>query len=407
MRGARPLEGLRIIELSALVAPPLGGMTLAELGAEVIRIDPPGGGVDIARWPLAPWGASLFWAGLNQGKRSVTIDYRRHEGRALVRRLVCCGGQGGALALTNLPMSGALSYDALCEGRPDLILVGIQGDRHGGTAVDYTVICRTGLPGITGPAGTRDQVNHVLPAWDLCTGYLAAISVLAAERRRRLTGEGSHVRLNLEDVALATMSHLCYLAEAELGSVQERQGNDLFGAFGRDFETADAERVMVVGLTGRQWRSLCAATAIGPAVTEMGHRLGLELDREGDRYVARNAIAALIEPWVASRPLQEVAEVFDHHGVCWGRYQSVSSLVRNDPSCSEQNPMFRRIEQPGIGPVLGSASPMTFYGRREPPVPAPRLGEHTAAVLSTLLGIEPAKIQELTPQGVIGSPAMA
>lgn len=401
------LQGLRIIELSAFVAAPLGGMSLAQLGAEVIRIDPPGGGVDYGRWPLAPDGASLFWAGLNQGKRSVTLDYRRPEGLDVLRRLMLAGGDDGGIVLTNLPLLDVLEATTLRNLRPDLILVSIQGDRHGGTAVDYTVNCRTGLPLLTGPGDCDEPVNHVLPAWDLCAGHLAAVGVLAAERKRRLTGEGTHVRLALEDVALAALSHLGYVAEAELGGHRERHGNELYGAFGRDFQTRDGERVMVVGLTRRQWRTLVDATGASEAVAALEQQLGLDLDREGDRYRARRALAGLIGPWVAARDFAQVAETFDRHSVCWGRYQTVAGLVGTDPSCSEANPLFKRIEQPRIGRVLGAASPLAFDGARVPPCPAPRLGEHTRGTLKHLLGLTDEALRDLAARGVIGGASEA
>jgi len=93
------LAGLRVVEVSAFVAAPLGGATLAALGADVIRVDPIGGGIDAGRWPLGPDGRSLYWAGLNQGKRSLALDLRSEEGRELVARLITCPGDGGGILL--------------------------------------------------------------------------------------------------------------------------------------------------------------------------------------------------------------------------------------------------------------------------------------------------------------------
>src|SRR5579859_6728794 len=92
---AKPLTGLRVIEFATFVAGPLGGMTLAQLGAEVIRIDPPGGSADYSRWPLAASGTSLYWTGLNKGKRSLVADIRSAEGRDLIARLIAGSGPGG------------------------------------------------------------------------------------------------------------------------------------------------------------------------------------------------------------------------------------------------------------------------------------------------------------------------
>src|SRR5260370_29269181 len=101
--GAGILAGLRVVEISAFIAAPLGGATLAAMGADVIRVDPPGGGVDIARWPLHR-GRSLYWAGLNLGKRSVTIDMRHGPRQANVAKLTTPPGEGGGIFLTTLPV---------------------------------------------------------------------------------------------------------------------------------------------------------------------------------------------------------------------------------------------------------------------------------------------------------------
>ncbi|WP_262402279.1 CoA transferase [Actinomadura sp. CNU-125] len=122
-----PLAGMRIVEISSFVAAPLGGMTLAQLGAEVIRVDPVGGGPDIDRWPLAPSGRSLYWAGLNKGKRSVTADLRSAEGRGIVARLAAeCG-----TVLTNAPPRDGLGPDELAAPRPDLVHVQLLGRATG------------------------------------------------------------------------------------------------------------------------------------------------------------------------------------------------------------------------------------------------------------------------------------
>jgi len=155
------LDGLRVVELSAFIAAPLGGATLAALGADVIRVDPPGGGIDIDRWPLHR-GRSLYWAGLNQGKRSVTGDTRTEEGQRKVARLIAAPGEGGGIVLTNLPLKGWNSYAQLALLRRDLIMVAITGDRDGRAAVDYTVNAALGIPWLTGPEDHDGPINHVL-----------------------------------------------------------------------------------------------------------------------------------------------------------------------------------------------------------------------------------------------------
>src|SRR4029077_8913577 len=201
------LAGLRVVEPSAFVAAALGRRAVAAFGGDVLRVDPPGGGIDIDRWPLHR-GRSLYWAGLNQGKRSVVIDTRHEHGPEKVARLITAPGEGGGILLTNLPVSGWNSYDELKKRRGDLIMVVITGNRDGSQAVDYTVNAALGFPFITGPEGTEGPVNHVLPAWDAKPAVFAATATLAAERHRRLTAQGQLFELSLSDVGLAVAGHL-------------------------------------------------------------------------------------------------------------------------------------------------------------------------------------------------------
>ena len=204
------LNGLRVVEGSAFVAVPLAGMTLAQMGADVIRFDRLEGGLDAGRWPLAPSGQSLFWAGLNKGKRSIAVDMRHPEGR-------------------------------------DLIMVSLLGDRHGRPQVDYTVNPALGIPDITGPEGHDTPVANALPAWDLMAGHMCVSSVLAAERHRLRKGVGQEVTLSLKVIAAATLGHLGMIGDATLNETQRtKSGNALYGAYGQDFLCADGRRVMVI-----------------------------------------------------------------------------------------------------------------------------------------------------------------
>ncbi|MGE4336781.1 MAG: CoA transferase [Pigmentiphaga sp.] len=398
------LAGMRIVEAAAFVAAPLGGMSLAQMGADVIRIDALQGGLDWRRWPIAESGASLFWCGLNKHKRSVALDLASPRGRELAQAIICAPGEDSGILLTNFPPRGWLAYEPLQAVRPDLIQFTLQGDRHGGSAVDYTVNARMGLPYVTGPQGGAEPVNHVLPAWDLITGQMVALGLLAAERHRRRTGQGQHVKLALEDVALATMQHLGFIAEARQGQARQQHGNELFGAFGRDFASGDGRRVMVVGLTRKQWQSLCAAMSLQPAMAALEDRLKLDLSLEGDRFRARAEIAEPVAAWIAARPLSEVAEAFDRHGVCWGQYQTVAELA-DSAECSPANPLFTTIEQAGVGSMLAAGLPLDFGAvERLAARPAPSLGQHTEEVLAELLGTTQAQFGQLLDAGVVAIP---
>ena len=397
------LEGMRVIEGSAFVAAPLGGMTLAQLGADVIRCDPIGGGLDARRWPLTRNGRSLYWAGLNKGKRSVAVDLGRPEGRELAAALITAPGADGGIFLTNLPLRGPLAYERLRASREDVIVLAIKGHHDGGTAVDYTVNCSVGIPFATGNATRDAPVNHMLPAWDIAAGLTAATGLLAAERHRRRTGEGQLVSLALSDVAYAAVGHLGHIAEAEINRGERPAGgNHLYGAYGRDFATRDGRRIMVVAITRRQWRSLCEATQRAGAVAALERELGADLDDEGERFAARERIDPLIASWVAAYPLEEVGRIFDAAGVCWGPYRSFIEMLDEDPRCSGDNPLFQRVNQPGIGEYLMPGSPLHLGAFERSPVrPAPALGAHTDEVLAEVLGLDSAEIARLHDRGIV------
>lgn len=400
------LNGLSIIEASAFVAAPLGGMTLAQLGADVIRVDPIAGALDQGRWPLAPNGASLFWAGMNKGKRSIRIDLKSPEGQELATALIARPGTGAGFLLTNLPRRGWMTYEALKKRRDDLVMVSLSGNADGSSEVDYTVNPATGFPAITGPRGAAEPVNSVLPAWDIAMGTLAAVGLLAADRHRTSTGEGSLVDLALSDVAFATVANLGRLPRAEPGEAAAGpDGNYLYGAFGRDFATADGRRIMVVALTLRQWRSLKEATGLGAAFADLASSTGLDLNDEGDRYRARDAIAAILEPWFAARTFGEASEALAAARASWGPYRTFAELPADEPRVREGH-LFATIDQPGIGPLLAPASPLRFTSAtRLPPLPAPTAGEHTDQILADVLGLSEGDIGRLHDAGVVSGPA--
>ena len=397
-----PLHGLRVIEFSAFVAAPSAGLALAQLGAEVIRIDPPGGNIDIDRAPRNADGRSLYWASLNRGKRSVEINVRSAEGRTLLQQLICAPGDGPAVFLTNLGVDGELSYAALAKQRPDLIMVQLSGSPDGSNAVDYTVNCAAGFPGLTG-SGRDGPVNHVLPAWDVAAGQMLALAVLAAERQWRLSGQGQHVKLALSDVAMATAANLGYLADVELNGTRRRaDGNYVYGAYGDSFATADGRHVMVVAITDRQWAALLRATGLQESLPKAAEALGHRLDSEDARYAARELISTALRPWFAARTLAAIGAAFTDRALLWGPYRDFVQMLAEDPRVSEANPMFRRTLHPGVGDVLTATTPLAFGGAAPlPPGIAPRLGEHTHAVLQQRLGLDDAALQALVRAGAI------
>ncbi|WP_025858314.1 CoA transferase [Pseudomonas sp. CHM02] len=396
------LKGVRVIESSAFIAAPLCGMTLAQLGAEVIRVDLIGGGIDYQRLPMMPEGRSIYWTSLNKAKKSVAIDIKRPEGRELLQQLVGAPGEAGGILLTNIGTPW-LSHKLLSEMRPDLISCTIEGNFDGSTAVDYTVNCATGYPMLTGNGSADRPVNHTLPAWDVICANQAATAIVAALARRQQSGEGAEIRLALSDSAFSTLSHLGLLTESELiEQPRESLGNYLYGAFGHDFATNDGRRVMIVAISSRQWRALVKACDLEGAIESLQSALGVNFDNESDRFEGRELLGALIKQWCSKRSLAQIEAHLTQHGVAYGPYRTVRQLLQEDNRVSLENPVFERITTSGVGEHLAAGTPLRFgQSQRHAIQPAPQLGQNTDEVLADVLGLSQQEIGALRDKGIV------
>jgi 2-methylfumaryl-CoA isomerase len=392
----RPLDGVRIVEISSFVAVPLAGMTLAQLGAEVIRVDPIGGAADYHRWPLTDSGESIYWAGLNKGKRSVAADMRSPEGQDLVQRLIA----GSGVLITNVAGRQWHSYDTLTRLRPDLIHVEVSGRADGGTGVDYTVNAAIGFPMVTGPAELATPVNHVLPTWDVSCGIYTALAVVTALRHRDATGQGQQISIPLENVALATAGNLSFFTESMInGTARERIGNSVYGQYGQDFTSSDGASFMIVALTGRHFRDLTELTGTTKAVAALEQTLGADFADEGERFLHRDAISGLFNEWFSQHTADEIADALSACSVLWDRYRTFAEAATDERVTA--NALFTRLDQPRIGEYLAPGLPMSIGGVYPPAVAAPALGDDTAAVLTEWLGMHRDEIDKLTETGTV------
>ncbi|EKF21482.1 coA-transferase III family protein [Mycolicibacterium hassiacum DSM 44199] len=392
----RPLAGVRIVEISSFVAVPLAGMTLAQLGAQVIRVDPIGGAADYHRWPQTADGVSIYWAGLNKGKRSVAADMRSADGQELVQRLIVDAG----VLITNVAGRQWHSYETLSAMRPDLIHVEVWGRADGGTGVDYTVNAGIGFPLVTGPAEHTGPVNHVLPAWDVSCGLYTALAVVTALRHRDATGQGQQITIPLENVALATAGNLSFLSEAMINHTdRERIGNAVYGQYGQDFTSSDGVSFMVVTLTPRHFRDLTELTGTTEEVAALAESLGADFADEGERYRHREALTELFRPWFAAHTAAEITEALSARSVLWERYRTFAEAAADQRVTA--NPLFTELDQPRIGRYLAPGLPLAIDGSYPAPEPAPALGDHTAEVLREWLGLSAEEIAKLTDAGTV------
>lgn len=392
----RPLAGVRVVEISSFVAVPLAGMTLAQLGAEVLRVDPVGGAADYRRWPLTESGDSIYWAGLNKGKRSLAVDMRSHQGQELVARLIADSG----VFITNVAGRQWHSYETLRQARQDLIHVEVSGRANGGTGVDYTVNAAIGFPLVTGPAELTTPVNHVLPAWDVSCGLYAALSVVTALRHRDATGHGQRISIPLENVALATAGNLSLLTEAMVnGTSRQRIGNSVYGTYGQNFTSSDGVSYMVVALTGRHFRDLTDLTGTTEAVAALADSAGADFSDEGQRYRHRDALSALFAEWFTGHTGAEIAAALAETSVLWERYQTFGEIAAD--ARVTDNPLFTELDQPRVGRYLAAGLPVSIDGTYPAAVPAPALGDDTTDVLENWLALDRAQVADLLDSGTV------
>ncbi|MGR3493535.1 MAG: CoA transferase, partial [Shimia sp.] len=341
--------------------------------------------------------------------KSVAVDMRTPEGREVISRIITAPGDDAGLFLTNLRVRGWMDYETLSEARRDLIMVTLMGDRHGRPQVDYTVSPALGVPDITGPEGSSDPVASAIPTWDLVAGNLCVSTLLAAERHRLKTGRGQDAELALKDVAAATLGHLGMIADATLNSTERtKAGNALYGAYGQDFVCADGQRVMVIGLTARQWAGLVQMTGTEDAMAALASRTGADLSDEGTRWTLRHQITALLAPWFAARKVADFAAEFDRKGLTWSVFRTMKQALAEDPDLSLDNPVFEHVPQPGLGAYPVPRFPATFSEvPRLRAAAAPLLGDHTEEVLSTVARMDDTEIARLFDAGVVQSPQYA
>ncbi|HMS22022.1 CoA transferase [uncultured Sphingorhabdus sp.] len=391
------LNGLSVIEASSFVASPTAGLYLAQMGAEVIRVDQIGGGPDFRRWPVTEGNDSLYWENLNRAKKSVALDLGSPQGRELLQELVRKTGQ----FVTNFPAEGFLSHSKLAEGRADLITVRVMGWADGSPALDYTVNNSVGYPMMTG-AGP-EPVNHVLPAWDLLTGAYAAFAMLAAVQKRGQTGEGLEVRIPLSDVAIGTVANLGGIAEVlYTGANRPRLGNAVYGLFGRDFVTADGVRTMIVVVTPRQWANLVAALNLESAIAAIEAERGVNFAKDdGLRFNHRDALYPLFEAAIGARTHADLTAAFDAGGIVHSAYRTMLDAA-NDPALVANNPVFGSAANPsGFDyPAAGSFATVPQLDRQAPQ-PAPRNGANSEEILSERLGLSSGAIAALIDAGTV------
>ncbi len=406
---AAPLAGIRVLDLSRVLAGPWAGQLLADLGADVVKVERPGAGDDTRAWG-PPWlkdrdgrdtGESAYYLCTNRNKRSVTVDLAKPEGQEIVRDLA----RRADVLLENFKLGGLaqyrLDYASLAETNPRLVYCSITGFGQDGpyaprAGYDFLIQGMGGLMSITGRAEGEDGAGPQkvgVALTDIMTGLYATIAVQAALAERERSGRGQHVDLALLDVQIACLANQAsnFLAG---GIVPKRMGNAHPNIVPyQDFPTADGDVIVAIG-NDAQFAKFCAVA--GHPEWSSDARFATNPARVANRAV----LIPLLRQATVTRSTQAWVTALEAAGVPCGPINRIDEVFA-DPHVRERGVRIA-MAHPKAGsvdlvanPIRMSATPVDY--RRAPPM----LGEHTGEVLADWLGLAPDAVSALRGRGVL------
>jgi len=402
-----PLHGVRILDLTRILAGPFCTQMLGDLGAEVIKIERPGNGDDTRRFapPFlvdeqgAETSESAYFLSANRNKKSVVVDLTKPAGQGLIRRLMAMSDVVVENFKTGTLKKYGLSYDEVKNDNPRLVYCSITGFGQTGPyanrpGYDFLIQGMGGIMSLTGEADGSPQKVGV-PIADLMTGMYAAVAINAAIYRARMTGVGNFIDIGMLDTHVAWLGNvgMNYLYAGQLG----RLGNDHPNIVPyRPFKTADSQIVIVIG-NDEQFRRFCAIAECDELVKDS------RFQTNEKRVRNREQLAALLDPIVAARPSAFWLKELEAQSIGCGPINDLEQVF-NDPQVIAREMVHEMRHSANGGttvrllasPIRMSETPVTY--RHAPPL----LGEHTVEVLSGVLGLDASEIAQLSDLGVIG-----
>lgn len=395
------LADLRIVSLEQYGAGPWGTMQLADLGAEVIKVEDPSVGGDVSRYvpPYQEGEDSLFFEAFNRGKKSVSLDLRSDGARGVLEDIVRVSDAVFSNLRGDQPDKLRLRYDDLREVNPRVVCCslsgfGTTGPRAREGAYDYTLQGLAGWQAVTGdPDGppTKSGLSLV----DFCGGYAAALALLAGVSSARRTGRGCDLDLSLFEVALAQLNYLgTWVASRGYAPVRRKGSAHQSVVPFQNFASADGW-IVVACPKQALWERLCAAIE-RPDLAEAGGPYATFADRDRNRA----ALLQELDAAFASRTTAEWLEVLTAGGVPCAPVNDVAAALADRQA--EARGAVVEVEHPALGSVRGPGSPFVVDGERPEPRPGPGRGADTAELLRSLCGYSDERIAELAGRGVFG-----
>ena len=394
-----PLEGIRVVDLSRVVVGPYCTMVLGDMGADVIKIEIPGKGDETRMWgPPFAGGESAYYISLNKDKRSLTLNFKKEKGKAILRQLIA---QSDVLVenyrLGTLEKLG-FGYESVKEINPRLIYCSITGYGNTGpmshvAGVDIVVAAEAGLIGITGEKD-RPPSKVGVAITDILTALFAQGAIANALYHREKTGRGQKIDLSLFESQVATLFNLSstYLIS---GKIPQRMGlaHATIVPY-QGFKTKDEEYILVAVTSEKMWEEFCYLMGI----PEFIHDPRFDVNKK--RVINRDELIPMLEEKIAARDSDEWLSAFKKVNIPCGRVNTMDRVF-NHPQIKPRNmvvevkhPTADKIKLVGI-PVKYSETPGSIR------LPPPLLGEHTEDILSDLLGYSHEGIDELRREGIV------
>lgn len=388
------LDGIRVLDLGRFIAAPYAGQLLADLGADVVRVERPQPEPDRERGPYLN-GQSIYFVTLNRGKRSVAFDMFSAAGRRLLDQLL---GKADVLIQNYAPRTArnlGFTKERLLALNPRLIVLSITGYGPDGpdaerVAFDGLAQARSGAMACNGTG--QPFLNH-LPYVDFSTALYGSFGVMAALYERQRTGQGQFVEVSLMETASAFVGAYAMVAEALLnGTPRRQQGNALVFGLGDCIQARDGGFV-VFNCIGNMFPRLCEMIGHPELAADPRFRT------DASRYAHRALLMPYVEAWAQTLTTADILATAQRFRLPFEKVSTVDELAHD--AHAQARGMFPRVAQPGMGDIPVARQAMTLSAHDRPHLgPAPALGEHTEWVLSAWLGYTAAQIQELRAQGV-------
>lgn len=390
------LEGIKVVDFTRVISGPTTTQYLADMGATVVKVEPPHTGEVMRQITPVKDGQSGFFISLNRGKRGITLDLKNPKGREVAQTLVAWADVVVENFSPGTMDHFGLSYEAAKERNPQVIYASLSGYGQEGPAsrrpsYDVCVQAMSGLLSMNGHPGMPVKLGYSVT--DYTSGLLLAMGILGAILHRQKTGEGQQVDVAMYDAGVSLLENAIVRYDMH-GEIAEPTGNHHPSASPHNaYKTKDGH-ITIIAIEDRSWGRLCEAMG-RPELTQdekIGHARG--------RLAHVDEVDAVVEAWTMTLTTDEAAQILENHHLPYGKVRNAKDVIEDEHTIMRE--MVVEVDQPGYGPIRIPGNPVKLRGQgAEVKVrgPAPSLGEHNHEIFVETLGMSEEDYQELIRDG--------